>query len=60
MMTMPAKSLQAGDRFTDDDGESWVTVKAVREADRGRKVVVIDAGGWQHIFHHEHEVVVEV
>ncbi len=41
MVEFPARSLQAGDEFTRDDGETWHIVKVVREACHGTRQVVI-------------------
>ncbi len=60
MMTMPAKSLQVGDEFTSDDGETWVKAKVVRDAARGHKVVVIGHDGKERIFDAEAELVVKI
>lgn len=50
MFEFPASSLQAGDEFTTDQGETWVKAKVVRSADRGRKVVVVGQDGKERIF----------
>ncbi len=60
MMTMPAKSLQAGDEFTSNDGETWVKVKVVREACRGLKVVVIGHDGKERIFDGEDLILLKI
>lgn len=62
MMTMPASSLQAGDVFTDDNGETWHKIVRVTLANRGERVIVISK--WEtvpaeHIFKSDAEVVVK-
>lgn len=60
MMTMEAQALQAGDVYTADDGETWRTVKVVRMARRGTRVVVIDTEGKEHVHASETTLVVRI
>ena len=53
MMEIPAYMLSDGDAFspfTTSDVLVWRTVKVVREADKGRRHVVIDTDGKEHVF----------
>lgn len=49
MIEFPASSLQPGDEFTIDDGETWHTVKITRDANKGKRLIVIDTSGHELI-----------
>ena len=59
MLEFNATALNAKDEFTIDNGETWHTVKVVREARRGTRVVVITTEGKELILKSDQQVIVK-
>lgn len=59
MIEYAATSLQVGDEFTRDNGETWHTVKVCRLARRDTRVVVINTDGKEVILKSDELVIVK-